>query len=280
VRRYRVRGTPGANPGRRLGSRHNSNFNPAARESGLHGQLHGLRAIRIATMRLPLLIVHILAGSIGLLTGTVAMVVRKGGNVHRASGNVFTVAMLTLATSAFCLAILKSQQGNVVGSVGTFYLIGTAWLVGRRGERTRLIDWSALFIGLAGAVAAVALGVYTLHSPAGVDKTTAPAGMSFFFGAILLLAVAGDIRMLARGGISGRQRITRHLWRMCYGLFIATGSFFLGQQQVFPAFLRGSIFLTVPALLPLPLLIYWFLRVRFSKAYKNQLSPSQVPATP
>ncbi len=219
-------------------------------------------------MRLPLLILHILAGSIALLTGTVAMAVRKGGNVHRASGDVFTVAMLTLATSAFCLAILKSQEGNIVGSVGTFYLIGTAWLAGRRGERTRLIDWSALFVGLAGAVGAIALGVYTLHNPSGVDKTTAPAGMSFFFGAILLLATAGDIRMLARGGISGRQRITRHLWRMCYGLFIATGSFFLGQQQVFPAFLRGSIFLTVLALLPFPLMIYWLLRVRFSKAYR------------
>src|SRR5271155_5710231 len=80
---------------------------------------------------------------------------------------------------------------------------------------------------------------HTLHNPGGVDKTTAPAAMSFFFGAILLLATAGDIQMLARGGISGRQRVTRHLWRMCYGLFIATGSFFLGQQQVFPAFLRG-----------------------------------------
>jgi hypothetical protein len=62
---------------------------------------------------------------------------------------------------------------------------------------------------------------------------------------------------------------------MCYGLFIATGSFFLGQQQVFPAFLRCSIFLTLAALLPLPLLIYWFLRVRFSKAYKNQLSATR-----
>jgi hypothetical protein len=219
-------------------------------------------------MRTPLLILHILAGSIALLTGTVAMAVRKGGKLHRASGNIFTVAMLTLATSACCLAILKSQEGNIVGSVGTFYLIGTAWLAGRRGERTRLIDWSALFVGLTGAVAAIALGAYTLHNPGGVDKTTAPAGMSFFFGAILLLATAGDVRMLVRGGISGRQRITRHLWRMCYGLFIASGSFFLGQQQVFPAFLRGSIFLTVLALLPFPLMIYWLLRVRFSKAYR------------
>ena len=61
-------------------------------------------------MRLPLLILHILAGSIGLLTGTVAMTVRKGGNLHRASGNIFTVAMLTLATSAFCLAILRNPS--------------------------------------------------------------------------------------------------------------------------------------------------------------------------
>jgi hypothetical protein len=231
-------------------------------------------------MRLPLLILHIVAGSIGLLAGTVAMTVRKGGELHRASGNVFTAAMLTLASSAFCLAILKSQEGNIVGSVGTFYLIGTAWLAGRRGERTHLIDWSALFVGVAGAIAAIALGAYTLQNPAGVDKTTAPASMSFFFGGILLLATAGDLRMLARGGISGRQRVTRHLWRMCYGLFIATGSFFLGQQQVFPAFLRGSVVLTVLALLPLPLMIYWLLRVRFSKAYRNPLPPNPVPVIP
>jgi len=83
--------------------------------------------------------------------------------------------------------------------------------------------------------------------------------------------------MLARGGISGRQRITRHLWRMCYGLFIATGSFFLGQQQVFPAFLRGSIFLTVLALLPFLLMIYWLFRVRFSKAYRAGPPPMPTP---
>src|ERR1700681_4437644 len=105
-------------------------------------------------MRLPLLILHILAGSVGLLTGTVAMAVRKGGKLHRASGNVFTVAMLTLATSALCLAILKSQQGNIVGSVGTFYLIGTAWLAGRRGGSRSLIDCGWPLIGLASTAAA------------------------------------------------------------------------------------------------------------------------------
>jgi hypothetical protein len=102
--------------------------------------------------------------------------------------------------------------------------------------------------------------------------------MCFFLGVVLLLAAAGDMRMLARGGISGKPRITRHLWRMCFGLFFATLSFFLGQQQVFPAFLRGSIFLTVLAFLPLPVMIYWLIRVRFSKAFKVQPSATALPA--
>ncbi len=223
-------------------------------------------------MRLPLLILHILCGTVGLLAGSFAMAVRKGSRLHRASGNVFTIAMVTLASSALCLAIMKSQRGNIIGSIVTFYMITTAWLAGRRRNIGRS-DWAALLVGLGGAVAVITLGVQTLHHP---DKN-APAGMSFFFGVVLLLAAAGDIRMLAGGGIAGRQRITRHLWRMCFGLFIATGSFFLGQQQVFPAFLRGSIFLTVLALLPFPLMIYWLFRVRFSKAYRAGPPPMPTP---
>jgi len=106
-----------------------------------------------------------------------------------------------------------------------------------------------------------------------------PLGMYFFMGSVMLLAAAGDIRMLARGGVFGTKRIVRHLWRMCFGLFIATGSFFLGQQQVFPAFIRKTNVLFVPAILPLLLLIFWLFRVRFTNAYKGKSTPrgSDVP---
>ena len=92
--------------------------------------------------------------------------------------------------------------------------------------------------------------------------------MQLFMGSIILLAAIGDLRMIVRG-ISGKRRIARHLWRMCFGWFIATGSFFLGQQQVFPAWLRGSPALLVPALLPLVLLVFWMIRVRFTSVYKK-----------
>jgi uncharacterized membrane protein len=220
-------------------------------------------------MRLPLLILHILAGTVALLSGTLAMSVRKGGRIHRSSGNIFSVAILIVASSAIYLAIMRSQNGNAIAGIITFYMICTAWLAGRRRTIGRL-DYAALLLGVGGAAAILMLGFHTLHHP---DKNT-PAAMCFFLGVMLLLATAGDIRMLARGGISGRPRIMRHLWRMCLGLFFATLSFFLGQQQVFPAFLRGSIFLTVLAFLPLPVMIYWLIRVRLSKAYNVQPSPS------
>src|SRR5262249_22094399 len=117
-------------------------------------------------------------------------------------------------------------------------------------------------------------GFEALHSPTG-PKNGVPVGMSFFMGIVCLLAATGDLRMLLRGGVFGTQRIVRHLWRMCFGLFIATGSFFLGQPQVFPAFLRKTSLLLIPGILPLLLLIFWLCRVRFTNAYKGKAIPRE-----
>jgi hypothetical protein len=95
--------------------------------------------------------------------------------------------------------------------------------------------------------------------------------MILFLGSVVLLAVAGDVRMLVRGGVFGRQRVARHLWRMCFGLSIATGSF-LGQRRVI-AFLGGRKILLLAAL-PLIIMIFWLIRVRFKNAYRRESVPS------
>ena len=184
--------------------------------------------------------------------------------------------MLTMASAAVYLAVLKNQPGNIGGGIFTFYLILTAWLTARRREgETRKYDWAAVVIPVALGVLTWMNGIRVLRSGA-TSENGVPVGMSLFMGTVMLLAAAGDVRMLLRGGIYGAERVVRHLWRMCFGLFIATGSFFLGQQQVFPKWLRGSPALFVPALLPLVLLIFWVLRVRFGKMYKGS-GPGKAP---
>ncbi|MBY0519421.1 MAG: hypothetical protein K2P79_03225, partial [Sphingomonas sp.] len=46
---------------------------------------------------------------------------------------------------------------------------------------------------------------------------------------------------------------------------IASGSFFLGQQQVFPKALQGSALLLVLALSPLPVMLFWLGKMRFDE---------------
>lgn len=219
-------------------------------------------------MTSPILILHISGGITGIVSGFMAMCFRKGSPAHALAGRVFVIAMLCMSGAGAYMALMKSQTGNLMGGVMTFYMVTTAWSAGRRrnGE-TSILDWAALLVALAFGAIAVTFGVQAMQSPTG-SKAGYPPPVYFIWGVIALLSAAGDIRMLARGGVFfGRQRIVRHLWRMCVGLFIASGSFFLGQQKVFPVFLRGLAVWYVPAFLPLLLMIFWLIRVRFKNAY-------------
>ena len=57
---------------------------------------------------------------------------------------------------------------------------------------------------------------------------------------------------------------------MSFALLIAVFSFFLGQQQVFPASWRGLPIWWAPPIAVLVLLIFWLIRVRFAKAYEKR----------
>ena len=78
--------------------------------------------------------------------------------------------------------------------------------------------------------------------------------MGFIFGMVALLAGLGVIRMMLTRSLSWAQRIAPHLWRMCFALWIAAASFFLGQSDEFPEALRIMPLLCTPVLLVLLLM--------------------------
>src|SRR5258707_5145755 len=91
----------------------------------------------------PLLPVHIAGGIIGMLTGTAALIFRKGGRWHVLAGKVFVASMLIMSAFAVYLAVLKHQPGNIGGGILTFYLILTSWLTARpRAGQTNLYHWA------------------------------------------------------------------------------------------------------------------------------------------
>ncbi len=56
---------------------------------------------------------------------------------------------------------------------------------------------------------------------------------------------------------------------MCYALFIAALSFFLGQADEFPDALRHSALLAIPVLVPFLAMLYWLWRIRVRPALRR-----------
>ena len=228
-------------------------------------------------MRLsPLVILHVCAGLIAIVSGFVAMIFRKGSRGHRVTGKIFFVSMLCMAGAGAYMAFVKyafedvqRQITNVFAGTLTIYLVATAWKAAwQREEGTDRFDRGALLVVLTLAACYVTFGIEAANSPTGL-KDGYPSFLYFIFAFIALLSALGDARMLLRGGIAGKYRIARHLWRMSFALFIAAGSFFLGQQKVFPAGWRAAKILFIPPLLSLILLSYWLIRVRFTKVHRR-----------
>ncbi|HXJ14391.1 MAG TPA: hypothetical protein VNH19_19105 [Candidatus Limnocylindrales bacterium] len=217
-----------------------------------------------------LLMLHICGAITGLLSGTAALIFRKGFRWHRAAGNVFFVSMLVMSASgAGIAAFIKPNMGNVFGGVVTFYLVATGWLTVLRGEgETGIVEYGLLLLALAAGSGGLLFGWEAAHSPTGLKEGYPPAPY-LVFGCLSMWAATLDVRMLVRRGLNGAPRIRRHLWRMCVAFLIAAFSFFLGKQQHFPVAIRGSQILNLPMLLILVVMIYWLVRVRFIAAYKK-----------
>ena len=90
------------------------------------------------------------------------------------------------------------------------------------------------------------------------------------FTAVLTIAALGDLKVLWIGGIAGVPRIARHLWRMCFGLTLATGSAFTnGFARFLPGPYHVPTLFFLPQFLPLILLVFWMIRVRLTNWYSE-----------
>lgn len=213
-----------------------------------------------------LLGVHIVGGLLALLSGAAAAAARKGGPLHARAGTWFFASMLVLGVTASILEPYRTPPGSPIAPLFVCYFVTTSWVTARRRDGTT----GKFEI----AACAAALGLAALIAWGGFTGATTPAGRGpvFALAGLCLLAGLLDLNAILRTRLTPVQRIARHLWRMCVAFFIATGSFFLGQQQVLPQALRGSPILFVLAFAPFALMAFWLIRLRLGKRLRIALA--------
>jgi len=209
---------------------------------------------------------HIIAGGLAMILGAVALLVSKGATLHRKSGLLFVCAMLIMGFSGSILALrLSLTNMNVLGGLMAAYFVVTALTTVRPASAWTLwLNRAALLVVITLSVTDIVLGFKAFASSGGALNGV-PFFMLFFMGTIMALAAVGDVRVMRLGRLAAGPRLSRHLWRMCFALFIAAGSFFSIRERVakiLPEPFTTPWMRALPVLLIFVAMFYWLWRIR------------------
>lgn len=212
---------------------------------------------------------HAAAGTIGIVTGIIALITRKGGRRHILAGRIFVASIVTTAISATWLAVKSEEFGFIVAGVLVVYFMLTAWMtVKRREHEAGWFEVGAFLAATAGAILMFIAWLEARQSPELFNGLPI-----LIFSIVAALCALGDLSVALRRGLSGKQRIMRHLWRMHLGFFAAVGSFFPGQLDMFPAWIqniRPIILLFIPPFSVAGIMLIWMAYVIFTNRFAKR----------
>ncbi|MCI4644933.1 MAG: hypothetical protein MRY64_09140 [Hyphomonadaceae bacterium] len=220
-----------------------------------------------------LLWAHIGGGVLGLLSGVAAIASRKGSRLHRLAGKIFFVSMfVTYAIGAGVAPFLpEGQRPNFVAGIMALYLLISGVLT-VQGRGRVSASWTS-YAGLASALAITAMGATFMYMGANSETGTvdgSPPQAFILFMVAGSFAAIGELNLILRRSLAGAARLARHLWRMCFSMFLASGSLFLGQPQVFPDWFHATTLPIWLAFAPLLAMLVWLVLVRLPRRKRMQ----------
>lgn len=203
-----------------------------------------------------LVILHVLAGSLALVSGLIAMSVVKGKQVHRFAGQVFFYSMLVIFITSVTVAYFKGKDFLLMIGFFSFYLAanGYRWLFLKKLNFKQKPTWVDYLLNGLGAIAHTSLFVW------GVVKLIAgDMGMGIIamvFGLIGLRLVYGTVRRFIRTSASKTLWIEGHIANMI-GAYIATLTAFLVVNNDKTFGLPGVVAWLLPTAIGVPYIFYW-----------------------
>ena len=210
---------------------------------------------------------HLVVGSLAVFSGFIAMLLPKGKTLHKFVGKIFFYTMLALCFSGIYLTLLRSLQLTFFLATFSLYLLLTGWYaVARKGSSITLFDKVGFYFistfGIATLILATLGWSLNWHYPP--NEPSYPNYLIFVcFSAVLAY---WDYQLLIAKVLVGTKRLIRHLWRMYFALFIATGIFFGGNSNVLPEALRTELILITPIVTVLMFMFGWLV---YFKCFKR-----------
>ena len=199
-----------------------------------------------------LLIIHIIAGSIGLFTGTINILRKKGNKPHRLVGKYFFFSMLVNAVAGFIMSILHQNLFLLIIAVFSFYMTATGqrFLNLKRidkGQTAQPIDWILSCTMIFFAFGFIFYGFYLCANDTNFGFVL------LAFGLISILMAAKDISIYKVNIKHRNYWLLIHIQRMI-GAYIASLTAFLVVNNTY---LPQIVAWLLPTVILTPLIVYW-----------------------
>ena len=220
-------------------------------------------------LALILLVIHITAGSIALLTAFVALVTAKGGVIHIRADRVYAIGMSVIFLTAVPLAALGADVFLLLIAFFSFYLVFAGWRFARNSSRrAQPVDWIAVAImGLTG------LGMWAYAVVLGLSSSGQWMTMLVFGSIAVALSVADGLFFIQGRSANRRpaayRRIQRHLTNMMAGTIATVTAVMVVNVSLNPVWLPWLL----PTIVITPLIVWWNVKTALQARRRPAASP-------
>ena len=205
-----------------------------------------------------ILFVHIAAGTVALLSGTISLIRKKGAKPHRLIGSIFFISMLLIGASASIMASYQPNYFLFIVGIFSIYLVSTGVRILylknlAQGQKPLFIDWLVSGTMLVFGLAFVSIGLYNV-----LVKSDFFGTVLVVFGSISLVMVGQDIRLY-----KGKTKVTNywlymHISRMVASNIAAFTAFLVVNNSVLPPMVAWLL----PTVIGSALISYWQIKYR------------------
>ena len=195
-----------------------------------------------------LLFIHILAGSISLVTAAFAVVSSKGKKVHIIAGRTYFWGMAVIFLTAIPMSIASSNVFLFLIAIFSFYLAYAGMRFARNSTGTaNFFDWVAIgLMVLSGVIMLFLATNYFMNSNSQYITLTV-------FGFIAISLGYADFKSYRNKSAIGKQRIARHLTNMLAGTIAVITAVLVTNIDIEPVF----ILWVLPTVIITPIIFWW-----------------------
>lgn len=187
-----------------------------------------------------LLLLHIISGSLALVSGFIAIATIKGSRLHKRSGKLYFYAMLGVALTAVIISLAKGNDFLLSIGIFSFYLTFSGYrsiYYSRQNGAYRMTDKIAAVLATLTGLYMLGKGVLPMFN--GTFSGNIPLAV---FGGILLWRSVSDLRRFGTTSEDPKAHILRHIGNMGGSYISASTAFLVVNVHFEPTF--------VPWLLP------------------------------